>query len=174
MTLWQIACLFGTANVNSANKQTAVKVFEKTGIWPINQEIFQDRYFSSSLATDIAIDEEAPRTPSAWPARIGTLEPMNAEPNQIDEERLLCSAWDTKIIISMPKNDFEQEFTTEEHSTDESDVVEADSKCLYCNELYSFSVEENIACQNCLKWSRNSCAEIDSDDYDTISIYEFC
>lgn len=49
-----------------------------------------------------------------------------------------------------------------------------DTKCLYCNERYSKSIEGWCSCQSCKKWAHMSCAGLDSDDDDSVLICEFC
>lgn len=49
-----------------------------------------------------------------------------------------------------------------------------DTKCLYCNERYSKSIEGWCSCQSCKKWAHMSCAGLDSDDDDSVHICEFC
>lgn len=52
ITLWQIASLFGSAYINAANMRTALRGFEKTGIWPVNPGVFKDEDFLPSATTD--------------------------------------------------------------------------------------------------------------------------
>ncbi|KAJ8956012.1 hypothetical protein NQ318_006288 [Aromia moschata] len=60
VTLFQISTLFGQACVNAAsaaNMKTALKGFEKTGIWPTNVGIFSDGDFYQPETTNIPIAE---------------------------------------------------------------------------------------------------------------------
>lgn len=57
ITLWHVAPLFGAAFINAANMRTAIKGFEKTGIWPVNMDVFTDEDFLPSATTDITIDQ---------------------------------------------------------------------------------------------------------------------
>lgn len=57
VTLFQISTLFSQAFVNAANMKTALKGFEKTGIWPTNEGVFTDDDFLPAEATNIPIAE---------------------------------------------------------------------------------------------------------------------
>ncbi|KAJ8943765.1 hypothetical protein NQ318_011977 [Aromia moschata] len=57
VTLFQISTLFGQAFVNAVNMKTALKGFEKTGIWPTNEGIFSDSDFLPAETTNIPIAE---------------------------------------------------------------------------------------------------------------------
>ncbi|CAH1990976.1 unnamed protein product [Acanthoscelides obtectus] len=57
VTLFQISTLFGQAFTNAANMKTALKGFEKTGIWPTNEGIFTDDDFLPAETTNIPIAE---------------------------------------------------------------------------------------------------------------------
>jgi hypothetical protein len=58
VTLWQISSIFGAAFIQSATMKTALKGFEKTGIWPPNKNIFPESYFLPSDTTDIRLETE--------------------------------------------------------------------------------------------------------------------
>jgi len=51
---------------------------------------------------------------------------------------------------------------------------EENEECLYCNELYSTSVDEWIQCSTCTKWAHCLCAGIEGIDYETMFNCEFC
>lgn len=53
---------------------------------------------------------------------------------------------------------------------------EEDTPCMYCEDVYSVSIEGWISCSVCGRWAHNSCAGIDDDDDDdeTIHVCEFC
>ncbi|KAJ8956440.1 hypothetical protein NQ318_010753, partial [Aromia moschata] len=57
VTLFQISTLFGQAFVNAANMKTALKCFEKTGIWPTNEGIFSDSDLLPAETTNIPTAE---------------------------------------------------------------------------------------------------------------------
>ncbi|XP_069698806.1 uncharacterized protein [Periplaneta americana] len=59
VTLWQVSTLFGQAFINAANMSTALKGFEKTGIWPTNMHVFSDDDFLPAATTDIPIADRA-------------------------------------------------------------------------------------------------------------------
>ncbi|KAJ8966145.1 hypothetical protein NQ317_011510 [Molorchus minor] len=63
VTLFQISTLFGQAFVNAANMKTALKGFEKTGIWPTNEGIFTDDDFLPAETTNIPIENEIQTCP---------------------------------------------------------------------------------------------------------------
>ncbi|KAF9406802.1 hypothetical protein HW555_012941 [Spodoptera exigua] len=58
-------------------------------------------------------------------------------------------------------------------SEDESEE-EGDTPCMYCEEVYSGSIEGWISCSLCGRWAHISCAGIDDDDDEAIHICEFC
>ncbi|KAH9631406.1 hypothetical protein HF086_012194, partial [Spodoptera exigua] len=58
-------------------------------------------------------------------------------------------------------------------SEDESEE-EGDTPCMYCEEVYSVSIEGWISCSLCGRWAHISCAGIDDDDDEAIHICEFC
>jgi hypothetical protein len=58
VTLWQISSIFGAAFIQSATMKSALKGFEKTGIWPPNKNIFPESYFLPSDTTDIRLETE--------------------------------------------------------------------------------------------------------------------
>ncbi|XP_049779237.1 uncharacterized protein LOC126176141 [Schistocerca cancellata] len=53
VTLHQIASLFGKAFIHSATMSTAVNGFRKTGIWPVNRNVFQESDYLPCSTTDI-------------------------------------------------------------------------------------------------------------------------
>ena len=55
VTLFQIASLFGTAYVQASTMMTAVNGFRKTGIWPVDMNVFNDADFLPSVTTDIQL-----------------------------------------------------------------------------------------------------------------------
>lgn len=64
--------------------------------------------------------------------------------------------------------------TTKKNLSKKTKKYKNDEKCLYCNELYSTSVEGWIQCMLCKKWAHCLCAGIEETDYVTILTCEFC
>lgn len=64
VTLWQVSTIFGSAFIQAATMKTALKGFEKTGIWPPNKNIFSESDFLPADTTDI---REQPSTISIQP-----------------------------------------------------------------------------------------------------------
>ena len=58
VTLWQLSTLFGAAYVNAATMKTAMSAFKKTGIWPPNQNVFEESDFLPASTTDIPLHDE--------------------------------------------------------------------------------------------------------------------
>ncbi|CAH2086648.1 unnamed protein product [Euphydryas editha] len=58
-------------------------------------------------------------------------------------------------------------------SGDESEK-ENDTPSMYCEEVYSVSIEGWISCSLCGRWAHNSCAGIDDDDDEATHVCEFC
>ena len=58
VTLWQLSTLFGSAYVNAATMKTAMSAFKKTGIWPPNQNVFEESDFLPASTTDIPLHDE--------------------------------------------------------------------------------------------------------------------
>lgn len=63
VTLFQISMLFGSAFIQSASMLTAIKGFEKPGIWPPSPSVFTDSDFLPADTTDI--DQAGPVTQNA-------------------------------------------------------------------------------------------------------------
>ncbi|XP_050512853.1 uncharacterized protein LOC126888549 [Diabrotica virgifera virgifera] len=57
--------------------------------------------------------------------------------------------------------------------SDSSDT-EDDAECLYCQDFYSTSNEGWVACSSCYSWAHNSCADVDSEDDESVFICELC
>lgn len=55
VTLFQVASLFGNAYMRASTMTTAVNGFRKTGIWPVNMNVFEDADFLPSATTDIQL-----------------------------------------------------------------------------------------------------------------------
>ena len=53
VTLHQISSLFGKAFIRSATMSTAVNGFRKTGIWPVDKNVFEESDFLPCSTTDI-------------------------------------------------------------------------------------------------------------------------
>lgn len=64
VTTWQVAELLNTAYRKAASVQNAVKGFEKTGLWPLNRDVFDDADFVASDPTDSATSPETLETRS--------------------------------------------------------------------------------------------------------------
>ena len=62
MTKYQIPELFGIAYMKSANMMTAVNGFRKTGISPLNPEVFDDWIFEPSETTNRSFPESQTQT----------------------------------------------------------------------------------------------------------------
>lgn len=58
VTLWQLSTLFGAAYVNAATMKNAISAFKKTGIWPPNENVFDESDFLPASTTDIPLDDE--------------------------------------------------------------------------------------------------------------------
>ena len=54
VTVFQLANLFGVAYLKSATAQTAANGFRKTGIYPVNRNVFEDFEFAPSSVTEQA------------------------------------------------------------------------------------------------------------------------
>lgn len=57
ITQYQVGSLFSVAYGKAATNQNAVSGFSKTGIWPLNPDIFPDYVFSAALTTDRPVQE---------------------------------------------------------------------------------------------------------------------
>ena len=55
VTTFQIAGLFSAAYLRASTPVTAINSFRKTGLWPLDRDVFQDCDFAASEPTDIAI-----------------------------------------------------------------------------------------------------------------------
>lgn len=53
ITLFQMSTLFGGAFINAATMKTAISAFKKTGIWPVDQQVFTEADYLPSDTTDI-------------------------------------------------------------------------------------------------------------------------
>lgn len=53
-------------------------------------------------------------------------------------------------------------------------ITENDAKCLYCEELYSKSIDDWIKCMDCMNWAHNLCAGIEEEDKNVAFVCEFC
>ena len=53
VTIYQVAELFGQAYIRAATSLTAVNGFRKTGIFPVNRDVFQDHDFAPAETTDV-------------------------------------------------------------------------------------------------------------------------
>uniref|UniRef100_UPI00358F9432 tigger transposable element-derived protein 2-like n=1 Tax=Myxine glutinosa TaxID=7769 RepID=UPI00358F9432 len=60
VTVFQLASLFGTAYRKSATAENAANGFRKTGIFPVNRNIFQDHEFAPATVTDLNQNEPRP------------------------------------------------------------------------------------------------------------------
>ncbi|CAI6358384.1 unnamed protein product [Macrosiphum euphorbiae] len=56
VTQFQIASLLGKAYLKASCMTTAISGFRETGIWPVDANIFQERDFLASAATDIDLN----------------------------------------------------------------------------------------------------------------------
>ncbi|XP_014677801.1 PREDICTED: tigger transposable element-derived protein 6-like isoform X2 [Priapulus caudatus] len=66
VTIYQVAALFTEAYLKSATALTARNGFRKTGIFPLNRDIFQDYEFAPADATDVYRDQQPqPQIPEA-------------------------------------------------------------------------------------------------------------
>ncbi|KAK0056257.1 tigger transposable element-derived protein 4 [Biomphalaria pfeifferi] len=88
-TEFQIASIFAKAYLRAASLATAVNGFEKSGIWPVNRDIFQDWEFKAAETTDIQVASneiqeqqmnsamDLPSTSSSSNLDLGNREPLN-------------------------------------------------------------------------------------------------
>lgn len=53
ITIYQISKLFGKAYLRAASPLTAIHVFEKTGLYPVNRHVFTEDMFAAADPTDI-------------------------------------------------------------------------------------------------------------------------
>jgi hypothetical protein len=58
VTIYQVAALFTEAYLKSATALNARNGFRKTGIFPLNRDIFQDHEFAPADATDVYRDQQ--------------------------------------------------------------------------------------------------------------------
>ncbi|KAK9722549.1 hypothetical protein QE152_g19656 [Popillia japonica] len=58
VTLFQISTLFGIAFINAATMKTAINAFQKTGIWPLNLQVFTEADYLPSDTTNIPRETE--------------------------------------------------------------------------------------------------------------------
>lgn len=65
VTIYEIGKLFGDAFMKAATMQTAISGFKKTGIYPLDSEVFPDWMFSPSETTERSLDEFENVTPSS-------------------------------------------------------------------------------------------------------------
>ncbi|GBM38786.1 hypothetical protein AVEN_210521-1 [Araneus ventricosus] len=59
VTIPQAAKLYGAAFLKAAGMQTSVNGFKRTGIFPLNRNIFPDHLFAPSITTDRPVPPEA-------------------------------------------------------------------------------------------------------------------
>jgi hypothetical protein len=92
VTQYQITGLFGKAFLKAASMETAVNGFRKTGIWPVQRDVFTEVDFLAAETTDIKIpneqpDVEIPPEPQD-PARnvLQVQQLLQAEPQVPDEQ----------------------------------------------------------------------------------------
>lgn len=62
VTLHQVASLFGQAYISAATMSNAVNGFRKSGIWPVDRNVFTEADFLPSKTTDIGLDLTAGST----------------------------------------------------------------------------------------------------------------
>lgn len=68
VTHFQVTSLFSNAFLRAATMLVAVNGFRKTGIWPVNPNVFRDYEYLASETTDISLEEvRSPPTPSPSP-----------------------------------------------------------------------------------------------------------
>ena len=60
VTIHQVPSLFRHAYLRAACAITAVNGFKKTGIWPINRDVFCEADFAASVPTDIPMNGDSP------------------------------------------------------------------------------------------------------------------
>jgi hypothetical protein len=63
VTLFQIASLFGAAYLQAATMLTAINGLRRTGIWPVDMNVFTEADFLSATTTDIQIDASSSQLP---------------------------------------------------------------------------------------------------------------
>lgn len=72
VTQFQIAQLFGISYAKAATLQNAISGFSKTGIYPLNPNIFSDHDFISAATTDIDVRCTDPVTNYSEPVIVET------------------------------------------------------------------------------------------------------
>ncbi|KAK4884018.1 hypothetical protein RN001_000289 [Aquatica leii] len=142
--------------------KTAIKSFEKSGIWPPNFNVFTDEDFLPAETTDISLGNPAERTtqetPTAAAAPIPFIKTL---------EDLPISAINSLPFSEIPKQ--KRMGSESEESSEDEDAI-----CLYCLDLYSKSTEGWCSCSICQKWVNLSCTGPDSDDDESVLICKLC
>ena len=119
VTIYEVGELFGEAFVKSAVMHTAINGFRKSGIYPLNPEVFPEWMFAPSETTEreLNIQEDASTTPKApLPPPIDSSQPSCS---RIDSPQPSCSSLNSHTanhtnISSSPK-----------HPTTKSDSLQA-------------------------------------------------
>lgn len=75
VTQFQIASLFGEAYLKASSMTTAISGFRATGIWPVDANIFQERDFLASAATDIDLNVSVSANQSNISNSVSPVEP---------------------------------------------------------------------------------------------------
>jgi hypothetical protein len=63
VTLFQIAALFGAAYLQAPTMLTAINGFRRTGIWPVDMNVFTEADFLPATTTDIQLDASSSQLP---------------------------------------------------------------------------------------------------------------
>ena len=76
VTVEQLPLLFRDAYLRAASALTAVNGFRKTGIWPINRDVFSEADFAAAVPTDVPLNSDSEvATSSSEAAVISVMEP---------------------------------------------------------------------------------------------------
>lgn len=104
VTLFQIASLFGTAYVQASTMITAVNGFRKTGIWPVDMNVFNDADFLPSVTTDIQLPIDIANEATVSNAQEALTSPPLSNPENLDMPS--CSNFQSNSpenILPIPK-----------------------------------------------------------------------
>lgn len=128
VSMYQIAKLYGNAFVKAATMSTAINGFKKTGIWPVNQGVFEDHDYAPSETTDRPL--HPPDTAPAESAASTTLDVVHAQTVISSNLQPAASETATSTILTATnltdETETTQNFDTIQNS--ESNVISATPK----------------------------------------------
>lgn len=85
VTVFQIAKIFGEAYLKAAIPTNAINGFAKTGICPLNPEVFTEADFIAAATTENELDEEEPELPEPPRRRVSSdNELIDEDPSQLE------------------------------------------------------------------------------------------